>query len=528
MSPIHLAVVDQMLPSQLHFPPFVLDLSNQRLVGPAGEIALRPKAFAVLRYLAEHPGVLVQKAALLDACWPDVAIGDAVLKGCIREIREALGDDANAPRFIKTQSRLGYWFVAEVTTAIGTQRVPDAAPVTPAVKQAPCERPAVAPLLMRDAELARLRESFAKAQTGTAEMVLVTGEAGAGKTALVAAFLAECAALSGVVVGVGHCVEQHGPSESYLPVLAALQDVAARWSHATVSEQLLKHAPSWLLQLPGLASRLSLEDLRREALGAGRERMLREGADVLTALATDVVLLLVLEDLHWADAATLEFLTYLAQRRPRCRLLALCTYREGASSSPTGVSRIRALATRKLAGHVALGPLSTGAIRQLLSDQAAGLDLSSTDSLAVAIHKRTGGNPFFATAVVKELTEGLHHAAPSATASQQLMMAQVERCIPASIDALTEQAVAALPLDCQHLVESASVAGYEVAASAVAAALGRSLPDVENALEQLAREHGLLKLAGVQRWANGSTCGRYEFAHTLYRDILYKATTSAR
>jgi tetratricopeptide (TPR) repeat protein len=186
------------------------------------------------------------------------------------------------------------------------------------------------------------------------------------------------------------------------------------------------------------------------------------------------------------------------------------------------------LATRKLAGHVALGPLSTGAIRQLLSDQAAGLDLSSTDSLAVAIHKRTGGNPFFATAVVKELTEGLHHAAPSATASQQLIMAQVERCIPASIEALTEQAVAALPLDCQQLVEAASVAGYEVAASAVAAALGRSLPDVENALEQLAREHGLLKLAGVQRWANGSTCGRYEFAHTLYRDSLYRRIAPSR
>lgn len=517
-----------MPPSTIHFPPFVLDLSNQLLVGPAGEIALRPKAFAVLRYLAEHPGVLVQKAALLDACWPDVAIGDAVLKGCIREIREALGDDANAPRFIKTQSRLGYWFVAEVTTAIGTQRVPDAAPVTTAVKQSPSERPAAAPLLMRDAELSRLRESLAKAQSGTAETVLVTGEAGAGKTALVAAFLAECAAISGVVAGVGNCVEQHGPSESYLPVLAALQDVAARWSHATVSEQLLKHAPSWLLQLPGLASRLSLEDLRREALGAGRERMLREGADVLTALATDVVLILVLEDLHWADAATLEFLTYLGQRRPRCRLLAICTYREGASSSPTGVSRIRALATRKLAGHVALGPLSTDAIRQLLSAQAAGLDLSSTDSLAVAIHKRTGGNPLFATAVVKELTEGLLHATPSATASQQLLMAQVERCIPASIEALTEQAVAALPLDCQQLVEAASVAGYEAAASAVAAALGRSLADVESDLEQLAREHGLLKLAGVHRWANGSACGRYEFAHTLYRDILYRRIAPSR
>lgn len=528
MSPTHFTAVDQMLTSKLLFPPFVLDLSNQRLVGPAGETALRPKAFAVLRYLAEHPGVLVQKAELLDACWPDIAIGDAVLKGCIREIREALGDDATAPRFIKTQSRLGYWFVAEVTTAIDTQRASDAALVTPAVKQAPSDRPTVAPLLMRDAELSRLRESFAKAQSGTAETILVTGEAGAGKTALVAAFLAECAAISGVVVGVGNCVEQHGPSESYLPVLAALQDVAARWAHAPISEQLLKHAPSWLLQLPALAHELNLENVRREALGAGRERMLREGADALAALATGVALVLVLEDLHWADAATLEFLTYLAQRRPRCRLLTICTYREGASSSPTGVSRLRALVTRKLAGHVSLGPLSTDAIWQLLGDQAAGLDPSSAKSLAVAIHKRTGGNPLFAMALVKDLTDGLLHAAPSGTASQQLLMAQVERCIPASIEALTEQAVAALPLDGQQLVEAVSVVGYEAAASAIAAALGRSLADVEKNLEQLAREHGLLMLAGVHRWANGNSCGRYAFAHKLYRDILYRRIAPSR
>ena len=528
MSPTHLTVVGQMLPSQLLFTPFVLDLSNHRLVGPAGEIALRPKAFAVLRYLAEHPGVLVKKAELIDACWPDVAIGDAVLKGCMREIREALGDDATAPRFIQTQSRLGYRFVAEVATAVGTKRASDNSLATPTVQQATSDRSTAVPLLMRDAEMSRLRASFAKTQCGTAEMVLVTGEAGAGKTALVAAFLAEYAASADVVVGVGHCVEQHGPRESYLPLLAALQDVAARWAYSPISDRLLKHAPSWLLQLPGLASGLSLESLRLEALGAGRERMLREGTDALAALATDVVLVLILEDLHWADAATLEFLSYLAQRRPRCRLLTVCTYRDWASLLPTGLSQLRGLTTRALAEHVALGPLSTDAIRQLLSDQAGQLAPSSADSLAGAIHKRTGGNPLFATALVKELTDGLLHASPSATASQLQLMAQVERWIPASTEALTEQAVAALPLDYQQLVEAASVVGYEAAASAIAEALGRSLADVENDLEQLAREHGLLKLAGVHRWANGSVCGRYAFAHTLYRDILYRRIAPSR
>ena len=101
----------------LRFPPFVLDTANASLRRGAKVVRLTPKAFAVLRCLVERSGQLVTKDALLEAVWPSTAVGDAVLKVCIREIRRALGDQAHAPRFIATVHTLGYRFIAPVLAA---------------------------------------------------------------------------------------------------------------------------------------------------------------------------------------------------------------------------------------------------------------------------------------------------------------------------------------------------------------------------------------------------------------------------
>ena len=99
-----------------HFGPFRLDRENECLWRGKQAVALKPKAFAVLRYLVEHPGRLVTKNELLDAVWSDVAVSEGVLKFCIREIRKALGDKPQAPRFIETLHRRGYRFLPAVTT----------------------------------------------------------------------------------------------------------------------------------------------------------------------------------------------------------------------------------------------------------------------------------------------------------------------------------------------------------------------------------------------------------------------------
>src|SRR5262247_1392211 len=128
------------------FADFRLDPDNACLWRGTQPIALTPKAFEVLRYLVTHPDRLVTKDTLLDAVWPETVVSDAVVRIAIGEVRRALGDMAQAPRFIATVHRRGYRFVALVMEHTEGVPVP-ASPVPPAVPQTPLVAPpgAVAP-----------------------------------------------------------------------------------------------------------------------------------------------------------------------------------------------------------------------------------------------------------------------------------------------------------------------------------------------------------------------------------------------
>jgi pimeloyl-ACP methyl ester carboxylesterase/DNA-binding winged helix-turn-helix (wHTH) protein len=93
---------------------FQIDLPGGRLLHGSKPIDIRPKALAVLKYLADHSGQLVTKQQILQAVWPDVHVDDAVLKVTIREIRKALDDPSREPRFIETAHRQGYRFIGSI------------------------------------------------------------------------------------------------------------------------------------------------------------------------------------------------------------------------------------------------------------------------------------------------------------------------------------------------------------------------------------------------------------------------------
>lgn len=97
------------------FEEFRLDPVSGHLYRRNEAVPLAPKAFALLQFLAGQAGRLTSKEELLAAVWPGVFVGDAVLKGTIRELRKALGDDSHEPRFIETAHRRGYRFIAHVT-----------------------------------------------------------------------------------------------------------------------------------------------------------------------------------------------------------------------------------------------------------------------------------------------------------------------------------------------------------------------------------------------------------------------------
>jgi non-specific serine/threonine protein kinase len=141
------------------FAPFRLEKSNRRLLRGDQPLALRPKAFDVLAFLAERAGRLVTKQELLDAVWRETYVSDSVLKVCIREIREALADDQRSPRFIETAHGFGYRFIA--TCAGGSLPAP------------------LTRFIGRHAEVAAVRSVVERQRLTT-----LTGPGGAGKTRL--------------------------------------------------------------------------------------------------------------------------------------------------------------------------------------------------------------------------------------------------------------------------------------------------------------------------------------------------------
>src|ERR1700739_311495 len=105
--------MDQAAHRTLWFDRFALDLARGCLRTGEEEIALRPKAFEMLRYLAENAGRLISKDELYQAVWPDVIVSDDSIAQCIRELREKLRDDNHS--LIKTVSRRGYLLDAAVS-----------------------------------------------------------------------------------------------------------------------------------------------------------------------------------------------------------------------------------------------------------------------------------------------------------------------------------------------------------------------------------------------------------------------------
>ena len=110
-------------------------------------------------------------------------------------------------------------------------------------------------------------------------------------------------------------------------MLQALQQLCRAPDGDQVVAILRRYAPLWLVQLSGVIEADELEKLQRQVQGSSPQRMLREFADAIKELAAETPVILFLDDLQWSDAATVEFLAYLAQRREPTRLLVIGTYR---------------------------------------------------------------------------------------------------------------------------------------------------------------------------------------------------------
>jgi predicted ATPase len=249
--------------------------------------------------------------------------------------------------------------------------------------------------------------------------------------------------------------------------------------------------------------------------------MLRELAEALEVLTAERPLVLVLEDLHWSDHATLECLAYVVRRRDPARLLLLGTYRP--VDVIVHVHPLRAMVT-ELRHHpqyaeLVLDYLSTAATATYLRQRCGAQPIPP--GLPQLVHQRTSGNPLFLVALVDELErQGLLETVGDAGESPGAL-AVLSEVIPTGLRQYIEQHLEQVSEADQALLEAASVAGSTFAVAAVAAGVGQAPETLEAHATALARQGQFIQARGTETWPDGTVTACYQFRHALYHEVVY-------
>lgn len=492
------------------FPPFRLDPLEGRLWRDSARIPLRPKSFSVLRYLLEHPGRLITKQELIQAAWPGTYVTEAALKVCVREIRQALGDDRNQPRFIETELGRGYRFIGKIG------RKATGAPGS------------LVPTVGRKTELARLAAWLRKALSGQRQIVWIAGEPGVGKTTVLEAFLEQIRSKAELWIGRGQCIEHYGGGEAYMPLLEALGRGCREPGGDALLEGLRRFAPMWLMQLPSLVTEAEMDALLRRTQGATRDRMLREMAEAAEALTAERAVVLALEDVHWSDQSTLDLLSYLARRKDDARLMVIITYRMGESSP--GQRRLVEL-TQELCAHgqcegLQLAVLTAAEVGEYVSARFPRNRFPA--DFVKWVHSQTGGNPLFIVNVLDYLATQRILLKVDGAWALAAGVRELSLGVPDSLRPMIQKQVDPLAPELRVVLEASSVAGVDFCAAAVAGGLERAIGDIEAICDELAHRGQFLRSLGSTRWPDGTVSGRYGFSHALYQSLLYEGVPESR
>ena len=367
-------------------------------------------------------------------------------------------------------------------------------------------------VLGREAEMQSLADVMKRlAENPGREVLLISGEAGLGKTTLVGE-AARAAFDAGACVLFGHCEE-----DLAVPYQLFAEALGHYVTHAP-EEQLLAHVEvhgSELSRLvPALASRL--RDLPpSKATDSDTERFLLFAAVVglLGEMSREQPVVLVLDDLQWADKGSLLLLRHLATAEHAMRVLILGTYRDGElSPSHPLTDALAALYRQRGVSRIELAGLDDGGVAALL-EAAAGQSLDSAGiGLAHAVYRETDGNPFFVTEILRHLSEtGAIH---QDSAGQWVADDGLEQlALPDSVRTVIGARVGRLGKHAERVLSVASVIGRDFDLDLLALATKTSEDDLLDILDAAA------SVALVREVAD---TGRYNFAHALIQHTLYE------
>ncbi|WP_030241361.1 helix-turn-helix transcriptional regulator [Streptomyces sp. NRRL S-350] len=360
-------------------------------------------------------------------------------------------------------------------------------------------------LVGRDGELGDLLAALARARAGKSGAVVVSGEAGIGKTRLIAEFAA-AATREGALVLTGRCVDTRS-ALPYLPFAEIVQQAVAagRLPERDGALRLLADGPT-----PG------------DDRSPGRVRMFSAVLAAVRHLARETPVVLVAEDLHWADRSSLDLLAFLLSRLGTGPVLTVTSHRSDDLGRGHPLRRVLAELYRLPHVHrLELAPLAQektlGLVRALVRATAAAADQAEPppDTAELEhIARRCDGNPFFAEELVAAGT-GAHSGGPTGARSGGL-----SEVLTARIEHLAEPA--------RSLLRAAAVIGHPAPADTLGALAELDGADLDDALQQ-ALDHGVLAPEPPRNAPPAAVAvERFGFRHALLRESVYDSLLPGR
>ena len=423
----------------------------------------------------------------------------------------------------------GRFAVARVPELIPV-KVPPAAPPVPPGRN-PLDAMAPSRLVGREQELAFLHQCWQGAEAGQGGLVLISGEAGVGKTRLVEEF-ANRLRRRGVRVLWGRCYEFERVLP-YQPVAEALRTVLP-----TLTSAELAGFPAWAVRevtrlVPEVLEKLALSEVHAEADGTsvveGRPRLevsaapgldqerarLFDGVGrFLAELSSHGALLIVLEDLHWASESTLQLLHHVARHLAAHQVLIVGTFRPEAIGLQHPLLALRRRLVREgLARPLRLSCLSPAAVKAMVVEMSGAGEV--VKPLAVRLYQETEGNPFFLMEIVKALFEsGVVQLEAGVWRGDLVQISEGALPLPASVSEAIQARVLRLNDDAQQALRLAAVLGREFDFDPLNAVWGRGEEVTLEALDDLLR-HRLIDEG------TGAVGRDYGFTHHKIQEAVY-------
>jgi class 3 adenylate cyclase/pimeloyl-ACP methyl ester carboxylesterase len=366
----------------------------------------------------------------------------------------------------------------------------------------------------RGDELEALRRSWSAVRAGQRKLVMLAGDPGIGKTRLATEFALACQESDGAEVLFGRADESS--RIPYQPFVNAIEDCTSSRSAAEL-RGLLGPAAEHALLASELARTLPDDALGREVgepTNRPRQRLFEALNAVFTTPTLRHPLMLLLDDLHWADQASFQLLRHIMRQRAQSRLLVLGTYRESDVARDHPLAHV--LADLRRDGLVEAMLLAGLPERDVGSLVAAWAGQHSPAELTSTIRAQTEGNPLFVEEVLRHLTE----TGAMFDEDGRLRAYVLAPGVPQGVKDVIAHRLARLSDDCNNVLTIASVIGRDFGLDALQRASDLSDEQLIDALEEAVDASLVREVAGA--------VGRYSFAHALVYEALYEELTTTR